>query len=228
MKKLTILILLLSLLETTYAQEDESFQPVVIGGSLYFNSAQNDFIIPLIGPFGTISPGNSDNPKSTRFSVRPYLGKQISDRFLAGILLDFSLSRYSSTYTQGFPQPETIDFKRNSNQYGFGLFTRHSFVPDSRFDFFLQPFAQYFILHEDEFQNSQQTSEEMVNYFALGTDLGILYNINDKWRATLLVGGLRYVNGSWERVGTNLEEDFSSFGLNLNLSSIQIGMELKL
>nr|MBS0037005.1 hypothetical protein [Saprospiraceae bacterium] len=91
-----------------------------------------------------------------------------------------------------------------------------------------QPYVEYNLLNQDEIQDSNVTHEEKANYFELGAGLGILYNINSKMRATLRTGGLSYVNGKWEIKDTDTEKDFSSFGTNLNLSTIFFGFEIRI
>jgi hypothetical protein len=61
----------------------------------------------------------------------------------------------------------------------------------------------------------------------LGAGLGLLYNINNRIRATLRTGGLNYVNGKWEIKVTDTKKNFSSFGTNISLSTIHFGFEIR-
>jgi len=141
----------------------------------------------------------------------------------------FQLRNYEATNVISFiGELDTIDFKRDANDVGFGLFARYSFMPENKFDFFLEPYAQYFIVNEKEYIDDELNSEEKANYIAVGSDLGVIYNLNDRWRAILRIGGLRYINGSWETDGTTEGNDFSSFGLNVSLASLGLGVEVKL
>ncbi len=160
--------------------------------------------------------------------MSPYIGKQLSNRWLAGIEMRYQFNRYIAKNITIFPNTDLVDYRRNTNGVGIVLFARYSFMPGNRFDFFLQPFALYFSINEKEFVDGEPDGEEKANYVSVGSDLGVLYNFTDRWRAILRVGGLRYINGNCEGVGTTEGNDFSSFGLNLSLDSLGFGVEFKL
>jgi len=117
---------------------------------------------------------------------------------------------------------------RQSNQFGIGLFSRHTLNPNQLFNFYLQPYFEYNILNEKRSQDANITQEEKASFIELGVGMGVLYNINNRMRTTLRIGGLNYVSGKWEIVNTVTEKDFSSFGMNINLATIFFGFEMKL
>ena len=87
---------------------------------------------------------------------------------------------------------------------------------------------KYTFNKEKESQDSKITQEIKSNYIDLGLGIGVLYNINDRMRATLRTGSINYVNGKWEIVDTGKSKNFSSFGTNLNLATIFFGFEIKI
>lgn len=230
MKNLTLLFLL-SFPQFLLAQETESSRPWLLGGSFSFSS-QNGAIplsfLELPSGFGGIFSSSSDDIKNSTFRVSPYLGRQMNNHWMAGIDLYYQIRQYRATDVISFPQQTTYDYKRNSKQYGISLFARYSFLPDSRFDFFLQPYAQYSFAREETFIDEVPDDEETANFIQLGSDIGVLYNLNDRWRVILRMGGLRYVTGKGKNNDTGEENDFSAFGVNMSLESVGIGAELRL
>lgn len=235
MKKWTLIVLLLSLVQVIQAQEETKENEWVIGGSTNFLIQNNTY--PLTGlsitsGIGGIYSNTTNDTKNTIFAISPYIGKQINTRLLLGLQLDYRLGNYKveeirvSTFPSG-PNP-IVDFQRQSNQFGVGIFSRYLFNPTKSFNFFLQPYLEYNMLREEESQGSVVTQEEKVNFIELGIGLGMLYNINDRLRATLRSGGVSYVNGKWEVLDTNTERTFSSLGMSFNLSTIYFGFEIKL
>ncbi|TVQ41873.1 MAG: hypothetical protein EA362_14145 [Saprospirales bacterium] len=223
MKKLSFIVLLFAIFQLATAQETEISDKFILGGSVNFSISNN------ANPAGVgfiLTPTNES--KSTFFGFAPYIGKEISPKLIVGLGIDFGMGRTTTKNASFFPSPGSGEVKRNSNQIGFGVFSRHVANPDNQLSFYLQPYIQYFISNQKEFQNSNLTREAITNFLELGSGLGLMYNINDQLRATLRSGGLSYINGSWEVKDTDLGNDFSSFGLNLNLSNIFFGLEIRL
>jgi len=231
MKKLILLALAVSIIQIVNAQETEIGNKLILGGSFNFLTQNNTYPLSSLSinsGIGGIYSNSTNDTKNTTFAITPYFGKEINPKLFVGLQLDYRIGRYKAEDTFVFGQPNSIDFERNSNQIGIGLFTRHILNPNSTFSFFIQPYLEYNLLNEEEIQDSNVTQEEKANYFEVGAGLGILYNINSKIRATLRTGGLNYVNGKWEIKDTDTEKDFSSFGTNLNLSTIFFGFEIRI
>lgn len=229
MKKLTFTVLLISFLHMLNAQEIES--KFIIGGSMNFLLQNNTYplsSLSIISGIGGIYSNSTNDTKNTTFAITPYFGKEISQKLFVGLQLDYRIGKYKAEDTFVFGQSNSIDFERNSNQIGIGVFTRHILNPNNQFSFFIQPYLEYNFLDEEELQDSNVIQEQKANYFELGAGLGVLYNINKNVRATLRTGGLNYVNGKWEIKDTDTEKDFSSFGMILNLSTIFFGFELRI
>ena len=231
MKKLTLFLLLLSLFNILNAQEETKQNHFIIGGSLNFLLQNNTYplsSVSTISGIGGIYSNGINDTKNTSISISPYVGKELNNHLLLGIQLDYRLGKYKTDDAYLFGQTNPVDYERRSYQIGIGVFSRHILNPEKRINFYIQPYFEYNLLHEENFQNSNSTQEEKVNYIELGLSAGILFNINDRWRATLRIGGLSYVNGKWEIVDTSTKKNFSSFGTNLNFASFYLGFEMKL
>jgi len=229
LNKLTLIITLLSLFQIINAQEETSLNKFVLGGSVNFLTQNNSFpfsTLLVIPASGVIFSNSTNDTKNTTFSISPYFGKELNSRMLFGLQFDYRIEKYSADDISVLGQPNPVDFERNSSQFGIGVFTRHLINPDQQFNFYLQPSIKYNLLKQEESQDSNITQEEKANYIQLSVGAGVLYNINERLSATLRAGGLNYVNGKWEIVDTDTEKNFSSFGTNINLSTIQFGFEL--
>jgi hypothetical protein len=231
MKKFTFTVFLISILQVLNAQETEIGGKFIIGGSINFLIQNNTYPLSSLSinsGLGGIYSNSTDNTKNMSFAITPYFGKEISQKLFVGLQLDYRIGKYRAEDTFVFGQPNDIDFERNANQIGIGMFSRHILNPNNQFSFFIQPYFEYNLLNEEELQDSNVTQEEKASFFELGAGLGVLYNINNRIRATLRTGGLNYVNGKWEIIDTDTERDFSSFGTNLNLSTIFFGFEIRI
>lgn len=229
--KLMLIVPLITLFQIANAQDEITNNNFVLGGSVSFMTQNNTF--PFTGlsinsGIGGIYSNSTNDTKNTSFSITPYFGKELNSRLLLGLQLDYRVGKYTADNIFIFGQTNQVDFERNSNQFGIGVFARYTLNPDQQFNFYLQPSFEYNLLNEEESQDSDITQEEKANYFHLTVIAGVLYNINNKVRATLRTGGLSYVNGKWKIVGTDVEKSFSSFGTNVNLSSISFGFEIKI
>ena len=78
------------------------------------------------------------------------------------------------------------------------------------------------------FQNNEITQQRQVNHIDVGIRTGLLYDINQKIRAILRLGYINYVNGSWKIIGEDTSTKFDAFNTNIRLSSISLGLEIKL
>lgn len=227
MKNLLILISFVFFFHTLHAQE-ETRKGFILGGSLSVlvqnNTSPAGFSFSPIG--GIFSP-NSNNSRSKTLTLSPYFGFELRPGNILGFLLDFRTGTYTSDLLiVGEPSP--VDFERNSDQFGFGVFYRYAFNPENRLNLFLQPHLEYNLFNEKEYFDADLASEEKANFIEAGLGTGALYALSDLFNATLRFGLINYVNGRWEIIGSGTERDFSSFTTSLSLSNISIGVELKL
>ena len=109
----------------------------------------------------------------------------------------------------------------------------------------MQPYLKYVNINtkaSDFINNANLTyagpeyiSEIKWNSFEVGVGLGAMYCFNDRIRATLTIGGIRYERGIEKRSVVNgssipefeEKESFSSFGTNINAASVFFGIEFR-
>ena len=231
MKKITLLFFLIPMLQVVFAQEEIAPNKIVLGGSMNFLIQNNAYPLTntsITPGYGGIYSNNTNDIKYTTFAINPYIGKEINPHLLFGVQLDYRLSSNKTKDAFILGQPNLSDFESKSNLFSVGIFSRHTINPGKLFNFYLQPYLKYTFNKEKESQNTKITQEIKSNYIDLGLGIGVLYNINDRMRATLRTGSINYVNGKWEIVDTGKSKNFSSFGTNLNLATIFFGFEIKI
>lgn len=232
MKKLIFtMALLVSMFQFTNAQEAVSENKMVLGGSFNFLVQNNAFPLSsftINSGIGGIYSNTTEDSKNTTFAFTPYLAKELKPQLLVGFQLDYRVANYWADNTVLIGQPNLGRFERNSNQIGFGLFTRHMLNPEKSFIFFLQPYFDFNFLNEEVKRGDDLVQKEKANYLELGVGIGLLYNINDRIRAIVRTGGINYVRGNWKIEDTDVEKDFSSFGTSINLTSVFFGFEVRL
>lgn len=219
------------LFQMASAQEETSLNQYILGGALNFHIQNNTYPLSTLTintGIGGIFSNSLNDTKNTSFGISPYFGREINPHLILGLQLEYRASNYKVEDILISGQPSTVDFERNSNQIGVGVFSRHTLNPAGQFNLFVQPYFEYNILNEEESQDTNITQEERANFIELGIDAGVTYKISERMNALLRIGGLQYVNGNWEIVDTNNEKDFSSFGLNINLSTIYLGFEMRI
>lgn len=232
-KKIMVLALFAMLLSSsaiTIAQDSAVQKSWVTGGSMSFSMQQNTqpiSLLPFIGPVRILS-ANSDDIRNSYFSFSPYIGKEVSANWILGLQLQYAMSRYKAEDVVEFlGQIDTFDVKQNENAYTIGVFARVMFNPESRFVFFLQPYANYSFVDE-EYIRDGVVSDRLETYaISIGASGGVLYNISDRWRLTSRIGLLGFHTGKWTDTVTDESNTFSSFGASLNLSSLNLGFEYR-
>lgn len=236
MRRILIVSLIISIAHLLNAQEEKSFSKILIGGSTSFSIQNNTYpfsVLSIDSGIGGIYSNNTNDSKNVLFGFSPYVGKEMNERIILGVQFDFGFGKYSTVnqYFQiGGPLGGPIiteQFERNSNQIGFGIFMRYILNPNQQIRMFLQPYIEYNILNEEVFIDSDLDREEKANYINVGLGGGVLYEFNDRLRATLRSGGLSYINGSWEILETETNRDFNTFQANFRLTSVSLGLELK-
>ena len=84
------------------------------------------------------------------------------------------------------------------------------------------------MIQSKEIQDAQVVWDNQTNIFELNIGAGLLYDINERLRATIRTGGLYYMIGNSKTDGSESKQHFDSFGLNLNLSNIYFGVEVRI
>ncbi|MEZ4926869.1 MAG: hypothetical protein R3A50_11355 [Saprospiraceae bacterium] len=222
MKNLTLLMLCFAFGQFLQAQEDSETRKFVSGGYINFNVQNNSQPAS-----GNSFAGYNDN-KYFSFGFNPYIGRQLNKHFLAGIDLLYGIRNSDYGETTIIGQVGTVDLERKVNEYGVGLFGRYGFTPDKAFNFYLQPALSYNMIQSKEIQDAQVVWDNQTNIFELNIGAGLLYDINERLRATIRTGGLYYNIGNSKTDGSESKQHFDSFGLNLNLSNIYFGVEVRI
>lgn len=231
MNKFVITAIAILLFQGLKSQETLQNNKLILGGSFNYWVQHNSFPISSLSHnfnIGGFYSSSDEDSKNTVFAFAPLIAKELNRRLMLGIQLEYRTTNFKVDNQVLFGNTNPVDFERSSNQFGIGLFSRHTINPQSQFQFFLQPIIDYYLLNEEELHDSNLTQKEKAHFFEIGLDAGILYNFNNWIGATFRVGGLNYVNGSWKIVDTATKKDFSSFGTNLNLASIYFGLEIKI
>ena len=171
---------------------------------------------------------STNDSRRTVFSLMPYVGKVINQHWLLGIHLDYDLDIMTTNDVILFGQTDTIDTKTLEQQFGGGFFARYMLNPQNALKVYAEPYAKYNYLRVKSFQNNEITQQRQVNHIDVGIRTGLLYDINQKIRAILRLGYINYVNGSWKIIGEDTSTKFDAFNTNIRLSSISLGLEIKL
>jgi hypothetical protein len=229
LKQFLFLIGLFLFLQSLTAQDEVIEKGVFIGGAVSFFKQNNAYPYSFnIGGVGGLISNNSNDSKNRQVSFSPYLGYEFSNKIAAGFGFDLSFNKYEIEGLSFISAPEGVFYERINNQYGGNLFVRYTVNPENKLNFLLQPYVGLQLGNTEEKHDSNIVSEEKANYFDSGIGIGLLYQISNRWSATLRMGGLNYINGKWELVDRNKEQNFSSFRFNASLSTIYLGFEMKL
>ena len=221
MKKIFFILSALFLFFTTNAQREETATSYsyFIGGSVNFSESDKiSYLVPIL----EISQLRFINDSETSYySMNLNFGKYLNERWAVGIIAGFSKStskikevHYSSTF--------------EDKEYGVGLFARCILNPGDKFNLILVPYANY--SHAVEEINQEVLNKKFdTDIFSFGTSIGALYQLSERFNATVNFGGINYIRGS--RSGDiepqNKNKDFHYFGLNFKMKTILIGFEYK-
>ncbi len=147
-KFLTLLVFLLCSTAITRAQEMDLPRSWITGGSINFSTQLNDGPLTFFNATGGglfNSSSISRDSRYTYFNFTPYVGKEISRHWTIGLQMQYGFNNYKANDVPTIPVfgqvLDTVNLKRNENQYAFGLFGRYVFNPDHKFKVFLQPYA---------------------------------------------------------------------------------------
>lgn len=184
MQHVLTLFLCLFLPLAVFSQTDEP--PVlnkwVLGGNLSFVSLKTD---------------NETNRSSFGISLRP--AKQLNNKVIIGTSLNYSAFR-------------TGDPNTRTNRFSIGLFSRHSFNPENKLQFYLSPYYSFGLIIDRSAARDRSS-----HVFQLSS--GLSYDINNKWRLTTNLGGLSY---------TILPQRSRTLQFGLFRSTPSLGVEFKI
>ena len=230
MKLVTSFAVLLLFTHILSAQATDDTKDLVAGGYLSFSTQNNAIPFSLIsinGSPGYLYSNSNADLKDTYFNITPYIGKELSTRWLLGIQMVYAMERYKAFDVEVFGQSNTVDIRRNDNQYGLGLFGRYLINPDNKFIAFIQPHLNFSYVTGEDFQDETQTGGQNTYSFNLGTSGGVFYEISERFRLMTKIGVLGFMAGHWQDTESDEEKNFSSFATTLNFSNFSLGFEYK-
>jgi hypothetical protein len=169
----------------------------------------------ITGSVGFTSQSMGDF-KSNSFNITPMVGFMVSDNIAIGGMLGYA----SSTADVDDPDFGTVEFKTNA--FSVGAFGRYYATPSSDFSFFGQASVAY-ISMTSEFDVAG--SEELkTTGFGIEVAPGISYFLSDNWAIEATIGALSYNTMKPDFEGA---ESTDTFGLNLNLQDVNVGVIYK-
>ncbi len=201
MKKVILLMLLIASVCQLQAQETNiKKRSWVIGGSASFHT-KGLFENPTNGYMRSI------------VNFNPYVGKELNEHWMIGADFLFANSLQIRDNSQ------SID-SQSSRHLGGGIFARYTVNPSNKLNLFVQPYANY----TNRTQTSNNANSSIpINIFETGVKLGLLYNINERFRLKMDIGGTHF-----RRVSpTNSISYVNEINTNLGLSNIGFGIEVK-
>jgi hypothetical protein len=230
MKNLLAILSLLLFYGNLNAQSDETLRQLFAGGSVSFSFQKNQvpYIGTILGIPGAIYSSNPNDSRTYSVYFSSNFGKEINQHWSVGLKLLYRNNTNKSETPVTFMSSVLVDTKRTSHQIGTGFFARYIFNPSKKFNFFLQPFIDINTATENSKTDNNTTSDRKVNYLTFGSDAGLLYNINEKFRVTVTVGGLSFAAGKWKNLLNDDSNNFFIFNSSFRSSAIYFGGEFKL
>jgi hypothetical protein len=209
-----ILVFGIFVINTSYTQENPSFNQFFLGGSFGFSTQKNT---PSLF-------GNSNENSQTSLSVNPYFGKILTEQWMAGIQLFYGFSRIESENTLLVP-PRIVQSETNENEFGLGIFARYIVNPNQSLKLMLQPDLSFNLRNSERLNNSRVVSETEIWNFRIRIQPGLLYQFNKKWRGLVFLGNMTYSFGELRDGQNDNQMEYSSFQTNFNLAALRIGVE---
>ena len=230
MKSLYLFLLVFCLNAPLFGQETDPPVPKwVLGGSVQFSFQNNSFPgSPGLLFFTTPTiVGTSTTPaRNTSFGASPYLGRQLNDRALVGLRLEYQGRYYKAEDVVLSTIIDTIDFTRVNHQGGLGLFMRWTFNPQNKVQVFIEPSLGYTAQVAELANDGVPFSREITQFGSLNASLGASYLLSQRWRLLIRSGSASLLVGQWHLDNSTERNNFTLFNTNLSLSSIRFGAEL--
>jgi hypothetical protein len=215
-------LMLFTLLNILSAQEENARRAWILGGSVGYNRSNSESIRTVSGT--EVRPKRTDNS----FSFGSYFGKELNEKWMLGLAL--SLGNYGTD--ELLLRDENVNelIRRNSSNrsLGFNVFSRYIFNPQQRFNVFLSPSLGFNNIKQEEFYNNQsRLLPNSTRYFA-NVGGGAFYNFNANLRGLVNFGNLGYYFERSKVPATQSKSNSSGFSSNMGLSSLSLGLELRL
>jgi len=168
------------------------------------------FITGSVG-FGSQTTGDA---KENTFDVSPSVGFFVSDNIAIGARLGYMSTKTNS----GLPGEDDA----TANTFSIGAFGRYYATPASQFSMFVELGANY----HSTTTNSGAPGEEDAknNGFGIALSPGVSYFMSENWALEASIAALSYNTDKPDFDGA---ESTNTFGLNVNLTNINLGLIYK-
>ncbi|MCB9340373.1 MAG: hypothetical protein H6577_19800 [Lewinellaceae bacterium] len=198
--------------------QDENPPRYIIGGGLRIfvsNNISSDDTQINIAP-------NKGEYVETGFAIAPYAGKYLTQRQIFGLVVGYELT---------INKPNSLsNEKYTANAISTGVFYRYLLNPGNKLVVQIEPSILF------QYQTAGYKSDNLPNNnLNLNALVGrieisplISYALSDKLNLVGRFGALQFLTGYWDYGGGNDKQTFSHFSTNLNLSYLQLRLEVKL
>ncbi len=215
-------LMFLTLLNALSAQEESARRAWILGGSVGYNRSNTELIRTVSGT--EVRPKRTDNS----FSFSPYFGKELNEKWMLGLAL--SLGNYGTD--ELLLKNENVNelIRRNSSNrsLGFNVFSRYIFNPQQRFNVFLSPSLGFYNIKQEEFYNNESRLLPNSNRYFVNLGGGAFYNFNARLRGLVNFGNFGYYFERSKVPQTQSRANSNGFSSDLGLSSLSLGLELRL
>jgi len=214
-----LLFILTDLNGNAQEQEVTNQNKFIVGLSAYFDSS--DGVIE--NRLGEIV----DESEYTYLSIRPYIGWQLSNKWLLG--LDATFVKQKSIVTE-----ESNDLKLSG--YGLGIFGRYERNICKNLNLHIRSFLTFSSTKED-FSNFFALRETTYNSIIVGFNPGLTYSFSRRINFLLNIGRVSYNNSLRKGKSSHLEDDVliskftnkrNTFTTSLNFAQPILSIEIKI
>lgn len=215
-----LILTLLTLLIPTLSLNAQDFvkKNIILGGTLGFSYSKN-----ISGGNGqmVIAPNRGEFTE-TSFSINPYVGKYLSNKFILGIDAGYAIDVIKIPVSNQ-------DDKAMNHAYTVGIFARYLINPGQKLIFQIEPSAIFQYTSVGSFSSFPSINDKdkiVVGGFRATPILS--YSISSKINLIGRFGSLQFLTGYWQFSGSNDKNDFSQFGFLLDSTTISFGVEANL
>mgnify|MGYP001191769394 CR=1 FL=1 len=216
MKQAIISAWLLLASTTVLFAQDTSPKSFLVGGSLRIISSNNNNNITVNGV-----PASNSEGRQFGFSINPYSGKYLNDKWIIGLGLGLEWE-YSKSVGLISGNESTIT-RMGISPY---FFARYLLNPGDKLVVQLSPSASfnYAEIVSDSGSNVKTT------LYSAGIGIGPLfsYSLSDRVNLIGSFGSLSFLTGTSNVKESGSKSNFNNFNLNLNIRSIGMGLEINL
>ena len=178
----------------------------------------------LTGGIGFTSTDDQGTSASS-FKFAPAASYFVSNNFAIGAKLGINSTK-STEYGVDVPQLGYLDFGGDAlevkeNTTSFGVFGRYYFTPSSKFSVFGNAGLDY---SSTKWTVDGSTADDKFNTIEFAVSPGVNYFLSNHFSMEAQFGKLGYSSAKWSTDGAKAT---STFGLDLDLSTISFGLNYK-